>query len=74
MVGNEVTVAVAGSLVPNRGDLTVRSHTNSPTADRRPDLHDERTVPRQLDLSCIAGKLMLKSASLPLSRWVRVRR
>jgi len=42
-------------------------------ADRRPDLHDEQTVPGQLDLSCNVGKLMLKSASLPLPRWVRVR-
>jgi limonene-1,2-epoxide hydrolase len=42
-------------------------------ADRRPDLHDERTVPGQLDLSCNVGRLMLKSASLPLSRWVRAR-
>ena len=56
--------------VPNRV-IHVRNRTHSPTADRRPDLHDERTVPGQLDLSCNVGKLMLKSASLPLSRWVR---
>jgi hypothetical protein len=53
--------------------IHVRNRTHSPTADGRPDLHDERTVPGQLDLSCNVGKLMLKSASLPLSRWVRVR-
>jgi len=38
---------------------------HGPRAGRRPGLHHERTVPRQLDLSCIAGKLMLKSGSLP---------
>ena len=30
-------------------------------------------MPGQLDLSCNVGRLMLKSASLPLSRWGRVR-
>jgi hypothetical protein len=40
-----------------------------PDEDERPDLLDMRTVLRQLGLSCIVGKLMLKSASLSLSRW-----
>jgi hypothetical protein len=71
MVGNQVAVG-SPDAVPNRV-IHLRNPTHSPAAGRRPDLRDKRTVPGQLDLSCNVGRLMLKSASLPLSRSVRVR-
>jgi hypothetical protein len=57
MVGSQVAVAVARRRA-EPGDLCAAMRI-ARAAGRRPDLRDERTVPGQRDLSCIAGRLMV---------------